>query len=192
MKILLFIWRCKIHHFNVNLKIQNGWRRPFWILEIWPRSELWWLFWTYQNAKPFAVTRLIPQQIHISDFFIFKMADSDWLMKCRPLCWGMTRYDSALTKIIMNLFGWLDANLVIFEHLTLPRMATGGHLEFREDGNQTHAQLSVWLAPKMYMMNMFGYLKAGLLIFEDQNIANMAAGGHLEFQTHGHNVKLSV
>ena len=80
----------------------------------------------------------------------------------------------------MNLFiGWIDANLVIFEHLTLPRITTGGHLEFREDGNQ--AQLSVWLAPKMYMMNMFGYLKAGLLIFENQNIANMAAGGHLEF-----------
>ena len=33
----------------------------------------------------------------------------------------------------------------------------------------------------MYMMNMFGYLKAGLLIFEDKKIANLAAGGHLEF-----------
>ena len=119
---------CKIHHFNANLKIQYGWWQPFWILELWPRSELGWFFLTYQNAKPNVATRLIPRQIHFSEFLIFKMADSDWLMKCRPLCLGMTIYDSALTKIIMNFFGWLDANLVIFEHLTLPRMATGGHL----------------------------------------------------------------
>ena len=41
-------------------------------------------------------------------------------------------------------------------------------------------------------MNMFGYLDAGLVIFEDLNIANMATAGQLEFRNDGHNIKLSV
>ncbi len=39
-------------------------------------------------------------------------------------------------------------------------------------------------------MNMFGYLDAGLVIFENLNIANIADGGHLEFWKDGHNIKL--
>ena len=41
-------------------------------------------------------------------------------------------------------------------------------------------------------MNVFGYFDAGLVIFEDLNIVNMAAGVHLELWKDGHGIKLSA